>query len=588
MDLSQTPLEKPTQITKEVSTTTTVPSIHVNMKFSIIFLCVLIATANCFGQGQGQKTPAANNSNNIGSLNGNTGSFNTNSGNRNGSIIFEATNGAKASFTAGNIYNGPVYEENSQNYQLLYKQIRASSVKLNNVNKLIQSISDELNKPGDNASQSSTSQNKFALKSAVHKINSTLDSSKAPNLQELISYYDQFIENAKALLSQTKGGPKQSGIAREIGDLESYILNIKSLQKASILVRDENGIYINADSLQDMHLIIFPEKEGLRRVIYNKQFGFVDGKIDTLVVIKPTYDFASDFSEGYACVQRNGKLFYIDRFNHELIDEDSLAWVKEIHPFREGHAAMKAKASIDMMFYLTINKTNCIVGKFFSYCSNFLHGVALARDTTRKFRNDKKFYFIDTCGNKLSFGDFEDATVFDDIDVAFVCKDWVRTGYYAMTRSGRRLGTMSFEKFGYFNQGLAPVIPFRATDTTSLDGIIRITARETEKFAWELTREYDNGNDTTNYVCLIDTLGKARITPKLSFRDFTVLNNGKLVLFKYSNGKFGLYDRDGMQILNPEYDELKPILDDEHFEARRGLDKLYFKLDTNGFAHQVN
>jgi len=74
----------------------------------------------------------------------------------------------------------------------------------------------------------------------------------------------------------------------------------------------------------------------------NGKFGFKEG---SKVVIEPTYDYATDFSEGLACVKSEGKWGYID-VNNEWVVKPVF---NQAQPLRQGIAKVELAGKYGMI-----------------------------------------------------------------------------------------------------------------------------------------------------------------------------------------------------------------------------------------------
>ncbi len=171
-------------------------------------------------------------------------------------------------------------------------------------------------------------------------------------------------------------------------------LNSDKLNNNSLVQKEKS----DADSFKDeFRLMSKAEKEAClktektdRRYIINDndKYGFIDGCGN--VIIKPQYEAAFEFSEGFAAVRYKGLYGYIDKAGNVVIKfKFNKAWF-----FQEGVARVKTSTEKGLLWGYIDKKGEWVIKPQFNNAYSFLHGMAITSD-------DKKTNIINTKGNVL-------------------------------------------------------------------------------------------------------------------------------------------------------------------------------------------
>lgn len=176
----------------------------------------------------------------------------------------------------------------------------------------------------------------------------------------------------------------------------------------------------------------------------------VAGDLDDLYLfwlIKPKYEDASDFSEGLAAVQVNGKWGFINKQDKMIIQpqfECPLSYKLEFH---EGLAAVHKNGNWGF-----IDKNgNTVIDYKFRYRTDFKDGIALVM--TKSLFGISKFGFIDKKGEYIFDKKFDKAEQFSE-GLAKVQEDDL---YGYINKDGEYAFEEKFFSAGDFHEGLAPV-----------------------------------------------------------------------------------------------------------------------------------
>jgi WG repeat protein len=166
--------------------------------------------------------------------------------------------------------------------------------------------------------------------------------------------------------------------------------------------------------------------EGFARVEMNQRFGFIDGS--GRMAIKPIFNMANDFSEGLAAVK-------IPDGTCELCGE----WV---YINKVGQVVIRTKS---------------IVGAS-DYVSDFSEGLAsfYSEAAQPKFPGNLPYGYIDKNGKVVIPAKFGYAEEFHE-GLAAVARDFMRTAWGYINPQGEYVIEPKFSEAGGFQDGLAPV-----------------------------------------------------------------------------------------------------------------------------------
>lgn len=138
-------------------------------------------------------------------------------------------------------------------------------------------------------------------------------------------------------------------------------------------------------------------KEGFAKVEIDNKYGYINEK--GKIVIKPQYSDAYDFSEGLAAVKLNNKMVYIDKNGKEVIDQG----VTSPYGFSDGLAPVKHGEMIGFMN----TKGKVVIPAVYKQVSDFSEGLAAVLV-------DQKYGFIDKSGKMIIKPQFDYAQDFKE------------------------------------------------------------------------------------------------------------------------------------------------------------------------------
>jgi len=266
----------------------------------------------------------------------------------------------------------------------------------------------------------------------------------------------------------------------------------------------------------------------------NKLYGFCDANGNEL--IKPSYEYVSDFSEGFCVASLNGKSGFIGR-NGDIV----IPFIyDEAESFQNGLAIVKKENK-----YHVINKKNDILYTSESEINDFSEKLCVVK------KGEKYGYLDDKCNLKINF-EFDNAYDF-------------KNGFAVAEKSG---------KVGLINYDGKTIVDFDYEWIDNFYGkIYKIQTEESVKLI-----NVDNGSiilDNCDFIDLIsdglaafnrdekvgyiDSLGTILITPQFEMNEETKLqqqfvNGYALVMHK---GKNTLIDKTGKKVLPYNYQSIR-------------------------------
>ena len=195
----------------------------------------------------------------------------------------------------------------------------------------------------------------------------------------------------------------------------------------------DKKIEVSSGSLivsEDLSVYPHPVVDG-RRLIHDKKFGYYDESGN--IAIAPTYNSASDFSEGLAAVAvREGEQLmwgFIDVDGHMVIDP---VFSNKPGDFHEGLAVVQKKNGQ----YVYIDKTGTVVSPEYAYASRFLGGYAYYTSRPKgEWYNSSDALVIDRnfkeTGAVMTRHSFDKVPLHynENNKVIFIGKDLVSDGY---------------------------------------------------------------------------------------------------------------------------------------------------------------
>lgn len=292
----------------------------------------------------------------------------------------------------------------------------------------------------------------------------------------------------------------------------------------------------------------------------SQKYGFIDNMGN--VIAEPIYDYTyytayascgdnSGFSEGLACVCKDGKWGYIDTKGNEVI-EFKYSYADN---FSGGLAAVSLEEGGKKGY---INKSGeLVIKESFDNAYEFYDGIAIVE------RNEK-YYFIDTLGNIVRELDC------DSIDIGCYEYEWKYSGIIRVEKNGLlgaicvrngEIKVITEPKYYYLSafetNGEQAYFSTSAPDENGTNGIIDINGNEIIKFEGKDLQVLSEGRyaacDYNGKWGYLDQNGNVVIPFK--YDEAQAFNNGLAVV--KLNQKFGLIDRAGKEVLQFYFDSIR-------------------------------
>ncbi|WP_170880351.1 WG repeat-containing protein [Paenibacillus odorifer] len=283
--------------------------------------------------------------------------------------------------------------------------------------------------------------------------------------------------------------------------------------------------------------------EGLAGVERDGKWGFIDktGK----EVIAPQYDYARSFNEGLADVRKDGKYGFIDKTGKEVI----VPKYDNVHSFSEGLATVIKGGK-----YGFIDKTGReVIASQYYEADNFSEGLA------RIETEDGKHGFIDKTGKEVIAPKYDDADSFSEGLARVVKTEYGEEGF--IDKTGKEVIAPKYEIVNSFSEGLAMV------RKNGKFGFIDKTGKEV------IAPKYDSAYSFSEGLARVGTLdGKTGfIDPAKDYRYGYIDKTGKEVialqyvnspaeLFSeglaavYEDGRSRFIDKTGKEVIALQYD----------------------------------
>lgn len=320
----------------------------------------------------------------------------------------------------------------------------------------------------------------------------------------------------------------------------------------------------------------------------NKKYGFIDNMGN--IIAQPIYDYTyytayasigsnSGFSEGLACVCKDGKWGYIDREGNEVI-EFKYSYARNFY----GGLAVVSLEEGGKKGY--INKSGeLVIKESFDEAYEFYDGFAIVEI-------NEKYYFIDTSGNIVRELDC------DSIDIGRYEYEWKYSGIIRIEKNGLvgaicvrngEIKVITEPKYYYLssfgvNDGQAYFMTSDPNEKGAC-GLIDINGNEIFKFEGHAINVLSDGgyyawdyNDKCGYL---DKSGNVVIP--FRYDEAGDFNNG-LAIVKL-NEKYGLIDREGNEVLPIKFDSIR--IDDNNTIVLEESGKWYL-LDGKTFEKISN
>lgn len=183
---------------------------------------------------------------------------------------------------------------------------------------------------------------------------------------------------------------------------------------------------------------VYKEKEGLRLVMKQEKYGFIDQSDKLITELK--YEDAFDFKNGYAMVKSNGKFGFIDKTGKEITD----CKFDKAFNFGSGYAKVYLNGKIA---YINASGDYFWLATPFEKSYKPKEGIAL-------LMNKGKYAYCNQEGKLLTGYDFDDA--FDFRDGMGLVKIGEKMGY--VDKSGTLKIPATYDKAEGFKGGKAKII----------------------------------------------------------------------------------------------------------------------------------
>lgn len=379
-----------------------------------------------------------------------------------------------------------------------------------------------------------------------------LEETKSETLSEYVKFIENYPDNKNRIIAEekifmlsTKDGklksyldfiikyPKNQNVNTAWRNV--YLLYTKEFSKEKII--DFIKIYPSYPFMKELNediklseIIFYPIKQ-------NNLWGYINNEGE--ILIKPTYQWASTFKEGFAVIQQNNKKGFINKRGEIVIPPV----FDDAENFNKGFAVV-----IRDDFYGLIDKTGKIVVPIkYNYLGELSDSLLLAE-------KDRKYGYLDEKGNTAipfiydAAGDFKNKFAY----VKITEKMGIINQY------GINVLRCEYDWIENFNKGIARVK--KENDfgilNSEADTILPIAYSYIGSFKNELALIAQN-----NKYGYVNSDGKITIPLEFAFdnttKEWADFSNGYAV-FKQKN-KFGLIDSTAKKIIEPKYDAVGSI-----------------------------
>lgn len=270
----------------------------------------------------------------------------------------------------------------------------------------------------------------------------------------------------------------------------------------------------------------------------SKKYGFADS--NGKVRIGYIYDYAEEFSEGLALVNRNGRSFFINRYGAAVFNSLSSVYTY-ISGFKDGLALVEADEK-----YGYINTSGRLsIPLLYDDAFSFSEGLAAVCI-------DGKYGFINTLGKTVIDFKYDFASSFSDGKA----KVLINGKYGFIDSDGNSLTPVIYEKAGNFSEGLCPVRINMKYSYINKFGFFAMP------LMYDWAQDFENGiamvciNDKFGYI---DRYGNEVI--KIKYKTLNRFEDGYLICSRKSGSSeiFGIVDKNENTLVPFQYDEITYI-----------------------------
>ena len=253
------------------------------------------------------------------------------------------------------------------------------------------------------------------------------------------------------------------------------------------------------------------------------------------------YDDANNFSNGIACVKKDGKWGYVDKVGNIIIDfkydeagdfsEEGLAPVKNEN-FKWGYIDKTGNTVIDFQ-YIGADK--------------FYEGIAQVQ------KDYQEYLYIDVNGNAINDSTYKEGTNCSD-NLIGVAKDEKHWGY--IDKSGNIVIDFKYLEVSCFENGLAWVNDNGTPQIIDKSGNVKLNGTDDyyikNNFSEELAGVQSKLSDRK--FGFIDINGDVVIDCEYDYYDD--FSEGLSAVKLNSNGKYGFIDKEGNLVIDYKYDSV--------------------------------
>ena len=201
-----------------------------------------------------------------------------------------------------------------------------------------------------------------------------------------------------------------------------------------------------------------------------KKWGFTDDK--GKMIIKPQFDWISNFSEDLAAVQSNGKFGFINKIGEIVIPLQ----FDGVYDFSEGLAVIQIQNKLG---YIN-KKGEIVIPAQFDNVHHFVEGLAAVKIK-------EKWGYINKKGKIVISPRFDEAYSYGEFDLAVVCID---SKYGYIDKTGKIIIPAKFDGAYWFSDGLA-IVKINSTFGNNL-GYINRTGKMIIKPQFEYADYFQN------------------------------------------------------------------------------------------------